>query len=449
MEKSKELYREYFRNQLDLIFNIKTQEKQVVNRPRKLQENQVYDKKRNIHDVASIGEFKNGHAIVEIVETHDINNILNPEIVEQLVDAMIMGKKLPPIPNRRYNFIDKNYVLTFNHSEGPEKDSKYWFKSVRDFHHGVAAITDAQGFKRYLREDGTFIVFNTCKGELYDFFGNCGLILENDCFYFVDANDKIQGNGWVDEYDSITNYQRNKFSQHLNLIDTDQKGNVIRTFINMNRSFVTVIRKEYKPRRKVISRDIIKLLNSPMNLRDYIVDDKRGSYELRNIRDRYVVKYPPIMVFDKRFTLCMYKNQLYLYDRFINKYTIIGNPLNTFYDDHLIVNYRGNKAVRAFLIYNCRIIDITEYYREKLTDIEDFKITRGIELLNEEEYCERNKDKIREIIENESKRSNKELFADNERLVEELERNVSLDYGIGDYESLYFPIISNEGKGKR
>ncbi len=445
VEKSKELYREYFKNQLDLIFDIKAYQKNtVVNRPSGLKENQVYDDNGNVHEVNSIGEFKNGHAIVEIIEQP------SKEIIAQVVDALLDGKDIPTIPiNKRYNFIDENFVLTFNHSKGPKMDNEYWFKSVRDFHHGVAVVVNGQDRKRYIKEDGSFLIFsNYGKGELCDFIGNYGLVLDSDSFYLVDVNDKIRGTAWLNEYDSITNYRCNKFSHHLNLVNTDSNGTVVRIFISMNKSFVTVIRKKYKPGKSKISNEIIKILDNSTNLRDYTVSDKLGNYELCNHKDKYVVKYSPIMVFDERFTLCMYKNQLHLYDRAINKYTIVGNPFNTFYDDHLIVNYRENKIVRALLIYNHRIIDITEYYREKLTDIEDFKIIDGIELLNESDFCEKNKDKIREIEEQESQKSIQELLNDNERLVGEIERNVSIDYGIGDYESLYFPVMSDEGKGK-
>jgi hypothetical protein len=407
---SEEEYQKYLKKQLDTIFNLDSYyEKRIIpDKPLGLADNTVLDALGNEIKVAKIGEFKNGYAIVKAYRGNGYE-ISDKPINKVELDGGLEINSILPI--RVYNFIDKNYKLITSKKEITEQKIFDWFYEASDFHYGCA-IVESTRQKFYIDGDGNRLSeFNIAEATC-DFVGNYGMQVTFDSIILVDRN----GNTNQLRYAIHGSYDAKNAEIHKTPI-----GNVIKLEacswsiigyekINLyqNKSFIVVDR--FGPTRIDTKKELPHgAYYLDLDLKDYHETKKMLSYELNNGKDKYNVKYKPIKVFDNRFTICVKKEIVYLYDRNSKEYKTLGNMKDVSYDDNVIVICNNDEQVeKALLIYNKELLDITDYYKENLMEVEDYEINKNVVILSKNDYFIKNENDLKEKAKEEKARQEEE-----------------------------------------
>ena len=390
------LYQEYYYSRLDLVFGIQEYlDSLKISKPQELGENQIYDIDGKIIDVDSIGEFHDGYAVV--TKKYIVENQYSSEFLRRAIKANY------PHPDTteyiKYNYIDKDYKLYPYFTTETDKSVKNWFDNARDFRCGIGVVK-GYGHEWYLNKERGMLGGSSFN-KAYDFIGNIGLIMEERGYWFMDATGHWPAFNIAWDHHTIiheSEYKRTPVNQYVHFIQGVDRYNGVNSYINMNKSFILSqrINTESGERKKKFDTQIA---CTTIDLKDYLVTKKRFGYELKNRNDKYRVKKEPIKVFDNRFTLCLDKKNIFLFDRKKELYFLIGNVENTFFEDNLIVNYlKDGSIVNAFLIYNEELLTITDYYDLKLKDIDRIKINHGIKISTKKEFAEANSVDIAKAI---------------------------------------------------
>jgi hypothetical protein len=389
-------YQKYYKEQLDAIFNLNSyRASRVPNNPFKSEyvDNIVYDFMGKEIKVESIGKFVNGYAIVKAYLETEGNG---PKRTYKISDQPSYGCTTV------YNYIDKNFRLItssrkdyYPNSLQPEEK---WFIEARDFHYGYAVAKKRGGYfhikpnGEQLHQDDSSLVTN--------FLGKFSLLVDHSSFQ-VRNNEgdivKLDGSNyfqipWIRDH----SMENTPFSRTINLeFGNDNRNMYSRAVITMNKNFL-MFDKFNSSKKNAVVRDIShRIFLLDIDLKNYHVVKKMFNYEVSNGYDSFNLKHNPIKIFDNGHILCIKEDKLYLYDRATNSYSMVGYTKNTTYDDNLLINYDGNKLVKATLFYNGKVIDITDYYRENLMDVEDYKINPSVPILTASEFYEKNEEELR------------------------------------------------------
>ena len=128
------------------------------------------------------------------------------------------------------------------------------------------------------------------------------------------------------------------------------------------------------------------------------------SYLCRNKddeKDVYDIKYQPLRMYGIRFCLCLnYEDKcIYMYDKFTDNYTRIGNAVNVKYskDNDFIL-----EEFHTYMVYEDNFIDISDFYFKNLRAGKAFSIRKGIPgPLMYDDFCFDNMEETRRIIKEE------------------------------------------------
>lgn len=127
----------------------------------------------------------------------------------------------------------------------------------------------------------------------------------------------------------------------------DQNGNLLFGFV-----YLKLQRGETIPLDAIrITRNCItfngktKFKPIPIEMDDYNVKKTIFGYTCSNSIDSYKVKYMPIKRYGLRYTLCLNKNKILLYDRINNQYTMEWDVEDIEYDDKFIFD---KKIIKCF-----------------------------------------------------------------------------------------------------
>ncbi len=394
---SEEEYQKYYKKQLDTIFNLDSYyEKRKPNKPLGLADNTVLDSRGNKIKVVEIGDFKNGYAIVKayIDNSGQIKDAVTND--KYVIDDILEIASIYHEPS--YNYIDKNYTLIVSKRNSiPNRPEGYdWFREVSDFHYGFAVV---KSYGKYYI-DGEGNKFTNYTGETaFDFVGDYGMQLSFSDIVLLDRN----GNSIKIQYSSNGSYDAKNAKIHKtpigNVINLEKNSWSILGYyknidIYQNKSFIVV--DKFGPTHADAKKEIshfVYYLN--VDLKDYKCTKKLFNYELNNGKTKYNVNKEPIKIFDNRYTLCIKDDFVYLYDQSNKEYTRLGNVREVSYDNNVIVTCNKDEQIeKVRLIYNEKLLDITEYYKNNLMEVEDYEINNNVELLSKNDYFIKNENDL-------------------------------------------------------
>ena len=328
-----ELYQEYLRKKLDLIFNGAS----IIREDREKEE-------QNDFQIESVDE-NNRYIIIKKNGKYNImdiyGRILSPNKWFDFVSTFRNGYATVKIEGKGWNYIDTNGQLLF-------KD--FWLNYLRDFYEGYALV-----YKWDNRE----------------------------CYYVVDIFGRL--------YPERPIYDEDEAWAFLQKIRANSKYKYI------SGNFI----KGYKGEVICCTKD----------LKDYEIQKVLLGFKCSNtkVNDSYNIKYQPIKVFGIRYTLCLKKEDIYLYDRINNEYKLFGNISNIEFDDNFIFDKKNNKV---YLIYENKMIEITEYYNKYLKNKDSISINSGItDILTREDFSLRNMEEIDKLIQEDKEKMRKQMLA--------------------------------------
>ena len=318
--------------------------------------------------------------------------------------------------NGKYNFIDTSGKLI----------SKEWYDLVFDFENGYAKV-EKNGMYNFIDTSGK-LISKEWYDLVLDFENGYAPVEKNGKYNFIDINGKLISEEWYDDVENFENgYAKVEKNGMYNFIDTNGKliseewydycvmyfengyakvrKNGKYNFIDTNGKLVSekFARKSIKiiSQNFVIVDDIISC--SKIDMQDYQVKKTLLGYQCINSTDKYNLKYQPIKRFGFRYILCLKKDIVCLYDRINNNYKDIGTIYDIEYDDNFIFDKKNR---RIYLIYENQIIDVTDYYNEKLILKKEISISSGVTgILSREEFSFKNMQEIDKLIQEEKERN--------------------------------------------
>ena len=216
---------------------------------------------------------------------------------------------------------------------------------------------------------------------------------------------------------------------------------------NINKSFAV-----YNVDKKSVS------ICKDKDLKEYTVKKTLTGYQCSYRDNIFNIKYEPIKIFDSNLILCINKDsEVNLYDRKNNKYTYLNKSSEIEFTDHIIRNER-----QYFLVYDGQMVDITNYYDDKVRRKKYYHINEGIKLLSKEAFFEGNEDDIRKrykeieeqnrriLIERENDENAKELQRiKEERELQQRKNEITTQeavYQIEKYAKILAEISKNSGQ---
>ncbi len=323
----------------------------------------------------SAHEFRNGYARVcqsigmNLIDTK--GNYVSKEWYDEITyfkEGFAIVKK----DYRKYNFIDKNGHLIGN----------TWYFDVRPFSNGIAIVQKGKKWN-YINKEGkllskdwfkskpqTFSVFGIVPNYYNDPY-TYSLIAKDGSVIFKDAFTLDVTDSCISVKSVSTNWGTEKYEYY------DKKNFII-------------IYLDYKER-KYICKDI--------DYNGYSVNKTIfNSYNLKKEKDSFIVKGKPIKVFGSNYVLHFEENDpnyLSLYDRKNKNEITIGSPCSVVYTDNIIVN-NDSGTYRAYLIYNDKLYDITDYYFHNIKpyDIKIFGVKEGYEIYTRDDYYLENETRL-------------------------------------------------------
>ena len=357
-EKIEELYQEYLKEKLDLIFEIEFAPNPISKR---------FDEKIKYNFTNRKGEV--------------ISNIWF-DAVEKFHDGFACVKDHGRVLS--YNFVDTNGKLI----------SDNWYWDARSFCEGCACVKyDAFGEWKFINTNGKLMSYQWVD-EIGNFNSGYAIVRNNHKFNFIDSHGKIISDIWFDLMGDFENGfalvgQKGQYCYQYNYININGKLISNTWFDRQDIGIVYNITKNFiMSNGKVICRKI--------EMGDYEVKKNLFGYTCKNSVDSYKVKYMPIKRYGLRYTLCLNHGKVLLYDRTNNQYTYEWKYEDIEYDNNFLFDKQNNKV---YFIYENQMIEITDYYNKYLKDQNISKVNSGItEIISREEFSFLNRDKIDELF---------------------------------------------------
>ena len=351
-EQIDEMYHKYLSEKLDLVFvkekpkNEKTMQFQLIEK----------DNKYNFQD-------KKG-------------NILSKEWFTYAWDfsegfAMVRRGGL-------YNFIDEsgNYI------------SDQWFDGAWAFCQGYARI-EYKGLYNYINTNGK-LINSEWYDKVEDFSEGYGAVMKNGKWGYIDTNGK--------PLTPMKYYKARKFYHGQALVE---KGTIVSEYDKYN--YIDQSGKELLPRwisyeewvfylkheqlndnfEYIVTNNKQYLICSTVDLDKYKVNDIIGGYRCVRENEKFNIKYKPIKIYNSRYVLCLDKENVILFDRSLGKYTHLGDIRGINFIDNYIFDIRNRKT---YFIYNGKMLDITDYYEQKLDGKKNIVINSDIDILSKDEF---------------------------------------------------------------
>lgn len=283
-----------------------------------------------------------------------LKNITSNESISLPSNIGINGKKIFTIMEPFTNY--------FNNPSVMQKIRELGYKVFRDYMYKIHCVT------QHLPE-GTKVDIAINK-DMLDYFGKDELAKEPET-PIVEVKNKKEIETKQTKDDSALDNLWQSFNSIRSKLDNPELVNIC----------VSVIRK-------IICTDI--------EMGDYDVKESLLGYTCANSVDSYKLKYMPIKRFGLRYTLCVNKNTILLYDRINNEYTTEWDIKDIEYDDNFIFDKKNKKV---YFMYENQMIDITKYYNKYLRDNVITNIKDGItDIISESEFSFLNRDKIEELL---------------------------------------------------
>lgn len=234
-------------------------------------------------------------------------------------------------------------------------------------------------------------------------------------------------------------------------------GNKTINFVDGHGNFVlkeNIIEQHFKVSITEISKNVIRIWyrkHFPLFEKDKLqYDQYLGPFEGINYKQVFrengrtyydlVTEYDILAIYDE-YILCIKDEDIFMYDVKESKYTHLGTIYEIEYDKNFVFNGLNNKM---YFMYSGMMIDITDYYEKKLLFKKKIGVRNKCPLYTYEVFRKNYIDnKIKELEEDmltnvdsekTPKRSFDELKNENNRLVNDLEKNIQKDEISTDFE---------------
>jgi len=303
--------------------------------------------------------------------------------------------------DNKFNYIDTNGNLI----------SYEWYSTLGEIKNGCI-LFEKDKKRNFLNTNGS-VLSEIWFDDAFDFNDGFAIVQKNFKWNFINTNGKLVSKIWFDNI-GIQNfcegYARVCLNGKWNYIDTN--GELIsKIWFDDNYDFSSGCAKA---KRNGIN---VKLISEPNFLYiDDMVIPKRiemddcqvkktiFGYECRNETDKYKLKYQPIKKYGFRYTLCLNKNKVYLYDRNDNKYYELGEANDIEFDNNFI---KDNVNYKVYLMYENQMINITNYFVTNISGNEDkISINSGIgNILSKGEFALLNSSEIEQIMQEEKEKN--------------------------------------------
>jgi len=366
-EKMEELYEKYLEQKLALIFSFHSAKKENKSNVKTIEKNGKY----NIID-------ENGKILSPI--WFDIINEFDKGYARVIITTKAMDKHGKVVIKDKMNIIDTSGKLV----------SDKWYDVVNGYFHNGFMEVENNGKANLIDENGNLI-----SDEWYD---RVDGLKNGIAMVGIKAPHYEEGFGMMPyKFDAIDIRGKRIFGSWAKHLIEDKK---------INNSFVLVYRWE--------NEHINRIICTTVNLKDYKVKRFLTGYSCTNGNDKFNIKYEPLLIYDTRNVLCSDKQNVYLFDRSLGKYTKLGSIPYIEFNDNYIFDLENNKV---YLVYEGLVHDITKYYSKNIKGKENVTINKGIPILSKDEFFIKQEEKIKK--EAEKAKKEKELAEIRARQTEE------------------------------
>ena len=376
-EKKEKVYKIYLSYMLDQVFfkkqNVDKKENKVIDDASKYltltcqkngKANYLDEYGNPISDIwfDKLGEFSNGYAVVCLNGKHNLIDTKGNLVSEKWyswVWPIQEGFALVE-ENKKYNYMDIHGNLINDH---------VWYDSAWYFDNGLAQV----------KKDKKFNFINTKGVPICD--------------------------EW---YDAIADYHDGYPRVHLNskhnYINREGKQ-IFARFIDRPDSFLFSAINKINNNFALSIDDQIACLTIDLN--GYQVKKSILGYICTKQNKKFILKYKPIKVYDKRYILCFDErtpaksfNLVYLYDCETKSYKPLDSVSGIEFKDNLIFNVRYGYA---YLIYDGEFINITDYYYDH-KNIAEYQFNPGVKIITNKDEVFRKYGKFVYDLKNDSKK---------------------------------------------
>lgn len=297
------------------------------------------------------------------------------------------------------SYVETFYEYNFKDSFG-NIINDYYYIQHDGFHDGYFLVKNYDGKYNYVSIDGKLLLSKWVDiGK--DFSDKRAVVKADGKYYVIDT----QGIQISNKFDMIHSYENGvalvetnpRFGKgYSNLIDLSGmeifdrylpttylyrlKSSYFREKINDSFDSITIGTEDL-------------IIYKTVDLADYKVSIKHGKYECTNNVDTFRILYRPLRIYDNRFTLCIKDGVVFLYDRLINNYETLGTYKDISFKDKFIFD---NKNKKVLFVYEEKVIDITNYYNNNLKGKDNYQIKAGIPFLSKNDFFIRREEKIKE-----------------------------------------------------
>ena len=371
-EKMKELYQEYLKEKLDLVFD-----KEVVEKENDFDKIIKYFKYVLNYEIIDIDEIsaqvkKDGKYYVI-----DRNGKLNSNKWYDTAKRFRDGYALI-IEDEKCNYINKQGNLL----------SKEWYDEAYSFSEGLARVKKNCKYN-FIDKQGN-LLSKEWYYEAYSFSEGLARVEKNGKYNFIDKQKKLISGDWYD--------QASDFRQDIALVEKNGKYNYI------DRDGKLINKKWFKSEEDAFNNARTYFKNIIFDsMTNYSVKKKVfGGYKCFNSYDSFSIKYKPIKDYENIYILCTNEDNFYLYNRKTKEYEDMGT--NVIYNDSFIY-----QNPNVYFMYNDKKIDITNYYNKYLSliDTNNLNITQNIAIMTRVDFDYLNSDEKKKFLEEEKEKNKK------------------------------------------
>jgi len=288
--------------------------------------------------------------------------------------------------NRKYNLINAKGKLI----------SEVWYDDVGYFHDGYAKVKKDRKYN-LINQEGN-LISEVWYEDLKNFSNGYAAIRKNNKWYIINYEGKIISETWYDEIIFLpSGYIKVRKNNSENILDFNFKP-LFKWKSTFSSKSCFIELKNF-----LIFNDEVKC--KLIELAEYQIKKTLFGYQCNKDDDIYNIKYKPIKIFGRRYTICIDGKKIYLYDRDDNEYKSLGTINDVEYNDFLI---HDNVNKKVYLIYKDKMFDITNYYENNLKNKDEINICENIpKILTKKEFWLMNIDEIEQQLQQERENNRK------------------------------------------
>ena len=401
-EKVDKLYQEYLKEKLDLVFNGENGDIFPINI------GYQYPEKKRPKIIKNFGHKK----ILERYMHGGKFSVFPCKFVTDFIDGWAVIVRYVSLYNsHEHTFVNTSGDLLF----------KSWFDYLEPFSDDIAVCGIKQDKKityNFVDKEGYLLLEEQLDEKPHSFKEGFALIFYSNgkCNYINTEGEKLLKEDIAKGYDFCNgcakiSYDGNEYT----FIDT--KGNAVLPIGMYKNDYL-----EQTPNFYILDG---KIIPKKSDLGGCKVRKELLGYHCEFFGSNFKMKYQPLKRYGLRYYLCFNKRNVYLYDRFGNKYISLGTLYNVEFDDNFIVDRKNNQV---YFVYNDKILNITEYYNKNLAEKSEVRVSMGVkDIFSQDEFSFMNLTKIDALMNEEAKKDAEiKLAQEKQRQIDALKKKNEL-----------------------